>query len=101
MTSAPHSLYSTTAMMRTGCQYIPFNLGHNCTAEIDKKQAHKKPKNMLILDVNSMKKNKIDVNSFWKSIPRKMVPVTFSNVAETTKSSLRMFWHEDTNPSGM
>lgn len=48
MTSSPHSLFSTTAMMRTGCQYIPFHLGGNCTIEVDMAR-HKKPKNMIVL----------------------------------------------------
>ena len=48
MTSSPHSLFPTTAMMRTGCQYIPFHLGGNCTTEVDMAR-HKKPKNMIVL----------------------------------------------------
>ena len=97
MTSTPHSLFSTTAMMRTGCLYIPYQLGGNCTAEVDVtvNSRFKKPKNMLVLDVKSMQENKVDVQQFWSSVKRVQVPIKFEAVHETNLASLRSFWLSD------
>ena len=95
MTSTPHSLFATTAMMRTGCLYIPYQLGGNCTTEIDASSRFKKPKNMLMLDVKSMQENKVDVQKFWSSVKRTQVPIKFEAVHETNLASLKSFWLAD------
>ena len=97
MTSTPHSLFSTTAMMRTGCLFIPYQLGGNCTDDIDRgvNSRFKKPKNMLVLDVKSMQENKVDVKQFWSSVKRTQVPIKFEAVHETSIASLRTFWLTD------
>jgi hypothetical protein len=94
-TSTPTSLFSTTAMMRTSCQYIPYSLGSNCTFDVDPRKSpvlYKKPTNLLKIGTPKPGEASIDNTAFWKKIGRKQVAVRFDHILETTVGSLRDFW---------
>lgn len=97
MTPTPQSSFSSTALMRTSCRYILYTDGSNCS--VDSPIFHTKPKNMVTIDPPKAGTAAIDVEQYWKRVPKQMVSVNFSAVADTTIDSLRTFWLSPPDPN--
>lgn len=97
-TVTPKSMFSSTALMRTGCKYIPSTLhAGNCTVE--HQIFHVKPKNMLVFEQpKDGKNNSINVDKFWQVIPQKKVAINFAPVLKTTVKEIRKFWEAPQTP---
>ena len=90
MTPTPKSSFSTTALMRTECRYVPYSQGGNCN--VTEKLFYIKPKNMLIMDKDALGSKKVDIDKFWNKVSQEKVSIKFNAVQQTTIESLRKFW---------
>jgi hypothetical protein len=97
-TVTPKSTFSTTAMMRTSCKYIPFiHEGGNCSVQHE--IFHVKPKNMLVFEQPKGAKNSsINIDKFWDVIPKKSISINFAPVIKTKVSDIRVFWEAPQTP---
>jgi hypothetical protein len=101
--STSRSTFSTTAIIRGNCSYLPYYLGEKCSADISKylrNNDKKKPDTEFVLNSLRLEKaSSIDpglsltyYKAFWESIGKKIVVVKLNKVRFTNVDSLTNFW---------